>query len=329
MEALTHGDAAPPDGEARTYLAEYLRLEMSAMNTDISLARIAEAAEVVDPVFRNSPQFMSGHLSAALGRNVLVKIETVNPLGSFKGRGADFLMRSLPSGAALACASSGNFGLALAYSARARGARVRVFAAQDIRLDRLARMRGLGADVTIDDDPAAAARAYATGRPGWVLANSHPAVAEGAGTIGTELLKAGRIDTVVLPVGDGGLVTGAGQWIKAHSPSTRIIGVCPAAAPAMALSWRAGRVVRSEPEATIAGSLAMREPAPAAVRRMRGVVDDMVLVTDASLEHGMGLAARSLGLLIEPAAAAGLAAIARHDLPGEIVATVLTGTATG
>ena len=329
MEALTHGDATPSDGEARTYLADHPRLEMSAMNTDISLARIAEAAEVVDPVFRDSPQFMSEHLSAALGRNVLVKIETVNPLGSFKGRGADFLMRSLPSGAALACASSGNFGLALAYAARARGARVRVFAAQDIRLDRLARMRGLGADVTIDDDPAAAARAYATGRPGWVLANSHPAVAEGAGTIGAELLKAGRIDTVVLPVGDGGLVTGAGQWIKAHSPSTRIIGVCPAAAPAMALSWRAGRVVRSEPEATIAGSLAMREPAPAAVRRMRGVVDDMVLVTDASLDHGMGLAARSLGLLIEPAAAAGLAAIARHDLPGEIVATVLTGTATG
>lgn len=302
---------------------------MSAMNTDISLARIAEAAEVVDPVFRDSPQFMSEHLSAALGRNVLVKIETVNPLGSFKGRGADFLMQSLPRGAALACASSGNFGVALAYAARARGARVRVFAAPDIRLDRLARMRGLGADVTIDDDPAAAARAYATGRPGWVLANSHPAVAEGAGTIGAELLKAGRIDTVVLPVGDGGLVTGAGQWIKAHSPGTRIIGVCPAAAPAMALSWRAGRVVRSEPEATIAGSLAMREPAPAAVRRMRGVVDDMVLVTDASLEHGMGLAARSLGLLIEPSAAAGLAAIARHDLPGEIVATVLTGTATG
>ena len=116
---------------------------MSAMNTDISLARIAEAAEVVDPVFRDSPQFMSEHLSAALGRNVLVKIETVNPLGSFKGRGADFLMRSLPSGAALACASSGNFGLALAYAARARGAKVRVFAAQDIRLDRLARMRGL------------------------------------------------------------------------------------------------------------------------------------------------------------------------------------------
>jgi threonine dehydratase len=191
-------------------------------------------------------------------------------------------------------------------------------------------MRGLGADVTVDDgEPAAAARAYSAGRPGWVLANNHPAVAEGAGTIGAELLRAGHIDTVVLPVGDGGLITGVGRWIKAHSPGTRIIGVCPAAAPAVALSWRAGRVVRSEPAATIADSLAMREPAPEAVRRMREVVDDMVLVTDASLRHGMDLATRSLGLFIEPSAAAGLAAIASDDLPGKIIATVLTGAAIG
>ena len=289
----THGDAAPPDGEA-------------------------------------SPQFMSEQLSGLLGRNVLVKIETVNPLGSFKGRGADFLMRSLPRGATVVCASSGNFGVALAYAGRARGVRVRVFASPGIRRGRLARMRGLGAEVTVDDsDPAAAARACAAGRPGCVLANSHPAVAEGAGTIGVELLRAGRIDTVVLPVSDGGLITGAGQWIKARLPATRIIGVCPAAAPAVALSWRAGRVVRSEPAATIADSLTMREPAPEAVRRMRGIVDDMVLVTDSSLRHGMGLAACSLGLFVEPSGAAGLAAIARHDLPGEIIATVLTGAATG
>jgi threonine dehydratase len=300
------------------------------MNTDIDLARIAEAAQVVDPVFRDSPQFMSEQLSGVLGRSVLVKIETVNPVGSFKGRGADFLMRSLPRGAAVVCASSGNFGVALAYAGRARGVRVRVFVSPDIRRSRLARMRGLGAEVTVDDgDPRAAARACAAGRPGCVLANNHPAVAEGAGTIGVELLRAGRIDTVVLPVSDGGLITGAGQWIKALSPATRIIGVCPAAAPAVALSWRAGRVVRSEPAATIADSLAMRDPAPEAVRRMRGVVDDMVLVTDSSLRHGMGLAARSLGLFVEPSGAAGLAAIARHDLPGEIIATVLTGAAAG
>lgn len=105
-----------------------------------------------------------------------------------------------------------------------------------------------------------------------------------------------------------------------------MIGVCPAAAPAMALSWRAGRVVRAEPAHTIADGLAMREPAPEAVRRMCDLVDDMVLVADSALLDGMRLAARTLGLLIEPSAA-GLAAIAQHDLPGRTLATVLTGTA--
>jgi threonine dehydratase len=130
---------------------------------------------------------------------------------------------------------------------------------------------------------------------------------------------------VVLPVSDGTLITGAGCWIKAHSPATQIIGVCPAAAPAVARSWRAGRVIRAEPGYTVAGSLAMREPAPEAVRRMREVVDDMVLVTDAALTEWTRRAASILGVLIEPSAAAGLAAIACHELPGTALATVLTG----
>lgn len=297
------------------------------MDVDLDLTRIEEAARTADPVFRDSPQFVSEQLCAALGRNVLVKIETANPLGSFKGRGADFLVRSLPPGSTIVCASSGNFGVALAYAARARGMGAHVYVSPGTNAARLARMQALGAAVSVaDGDAAQAARAHAAAQPGCVLANNHPAVAEGAGTIGVELLRAGRLDTVVLPVSDGSLITGAGRWIKARSPATRIIGVCPAAAPAVALSWQAGRVVRAEPGPTIADSLAMREPAPEAVRRMRTLVDDMVLVTDSALLDGMRLAARALGVLIEPSAAAGLAAIACHDLPGTTLATVLTGT---
>ena len=96
------------------------------MNIDLDLAAIEEAARIVDPVFRDSPQFVSEPLCAALGRTVLVKIETANPLGSFKGRGADFLVRSLPAGSTVVCASSGNFGVALAYAARSRGMGVHV-----------------------------------------------------------------------------------------------------------------------------------------------------------------------------------------------------------
>jgi threonine dehydratase len=296
------------------------------MDTDLDLTRIEEAARIVDPVFRDSPQFVCEQLCAVLGRNVLVKIETANPLGSFKGRGADFLVRSLPPGSTVVCASSGNFGVALAYAARAQGIAVHVHVSPRINPARLARMESLGAAVSVaDGDAAQAARAYAAAHPGCVLANNHPAVAEGAGTIGVELLRGSRLDAVVLPVSDGALITGIGRWIKARSPATQIIGVCPAAAPAVAHSWRAGHVVRAEPAYTIADSLAMAEPAPEAVRRMREVVDDMVLVTDSALLDGMRLAARTLGVLIEPSAAAGLAAITCHDLPGATLATVLTG----
>jgi threonine dehydratase len=95
----------------------------------------------------------------------------------------------------------------------------------------------------------------------------------------------------------------------------------------MALSWRAGRVVRAEPAATIAGSLALAEPALVAVRRMRALVDDIVLVTDPALREWTQRAAVALGIAIEPSAAAGLAAIAGGDLPGTALATVLTGAA--
>jgi len=296
------------------------------MDIDLDLTRIEEAARIVDPVFRDSPQFVCEQLCAVLGRNVLVKIETANPLGSFKGRGADFLVRSLPLGSTVVCASSGNFGVALAYAARAKGTAVHVYVSPGINPARLARMESLGAAVSVaDGDAAQAARAHAAAHPGSVLANNHPAVAEGAGTIGVELLRVSNLDAVLLPVSDGALITGVGRWIKAHSPATQIIGVCPAAAPAVAHSWRAGHVVRAEPAYTIADSLAMAEPAPEAVRRMREVVDDMVLVTDSALLDGMRLAARTLGVLIEPSAAAGLAAIACHDLRGAALATVLTG----
>lgn len=297
------------------------------MDIDLDLARIEEAARIVDPVFRDSPQFVNEELRAALGRDVLVKVETANPLGSFKGRGADFLLRSLPRGSTVVCASSGNFGQALAYAARARGIAVHVHVSASINPAKLAKMKSLGAEVSVTrSDPAQAARAHVAAHPGHVLANSQPAIAEGAGTIGIELLRAGPLDTVVLPVGDGALITGVGCWIKEHSPGTRIVGVCPAGAPSMAHSWRAGRVVRAEHTDTIADGLAVQEPAPEAVRRMRALVDDIVLVTDRALLDGMRVAARTLGLLIEPSAAAGLAAIAQHDLPGRTLATVLTGT---
>ncbi|MBB6169995.1 threonine dehydratase [Nocardiopsis mwathae] len=305
--------------------------KQTAIETGIALDRIAEAARVIDPVFLNSPQYIEEQLCARLGRRVLTKVETLNPLRSFKGRGADYIVRSLARDATVVCASTGgNFGQAIAYAARSHGLSATVFVPADMSRVKLKRLADLGADVHPVPDArhaGPAAEAFAAAEPSRVLVvdGRDAAINEGAGSIGVELLRVGDFDTVVLPLGDGALITGVARWIKAHSPDVRIIGVGAAAAPAMLHSWRAGHVVATPRSSAFAAGIAINEPHPDAVRRVRALVDDIVLVEDAELATAMRLAAETIGVLLEPAGAAGLAAIAHHDIPGDVVATVLTG----
>src|SRR3712207_4103462 len=96
----------------------------------LSLERIEEAAAVIDPVFAGTPQFLCERLGRPLGLRLLCKVETVNPIRSFKGRGADYFLHRLGlADTPLACASAGNFGQVLAYAARRRGLPLHVFAA--------------------------------------------------------------------------------------------------------------------------------------------------------------------------------------------------------
>ncbi len=159
----------------------------------LSLEHIEEAHRVIEPVFLHTPQFTDAELSRRVGAEIVVKVETLNPIRSFKGRGADYLMHDLAPDRQIVCASAGNFGQAMAYAGRSRGALVRVFAATSANPAKVACMRQLGAEVILtgEDFDAAkdAARAYATRRPDclFVEDGQEPRIAEGAGTIGVEL----------------------------------------------------------------------------------------------------------------------------------------------
>lgn len=321
----------------------------------LNLANIEEAAQSIDPVFLHSPQYEDGTLNAALKRRVLVKVETANPIRSFKGRGADFFARALDPKRKIVCASAGNFGQAMAYVGRARGIPVEVFVANDVNPTKAERMRSLGAQVTLCDgdfDVAKRnARQQATEHQECIFVEdgAEDAIAEGAGTIGIELLSAGTIDAVVVPLGDGALITGIAAWLKDRSPSTQIVGVCPEAAPAMLHAWREARGMRQVPSVprtapserggsllagtgmnqaapTIADGIEVRVPVQRAVEQIKNLVDDIVLVDDEALIEAMRLSASVLGLVLEPSGAAGLAAIRCHELPGERLATILTGS---
>lgn len=299
---------------------------------DLNLANIEKAARTINPVFLDSPQFVDDQLSRALGRRTLVKLETLNPIRSFKGRGTDFLIRRLDPRQKLVCASAGNFGQAMAYSARERGMAAEVFLPLDVNPLKLARIQSFGAVATVagaDFDVAKElAREHAARHADCVFVEDgdDPAICEGAGTIAIELQRAEKFDAVVIPLGDGALITGMALWIKQHAPATKIIGVCPTGSPAMRDSWRAGKAIASDKIDTFADGIAVRVPVAKSVERVKALVDDIVLVDDSALLDAMRLAASTLGLLLEPSGAAGLAAIRANAIAGDFLATVLTGS---
>ena len=300
----------------------------------LSLDRIARAAREIDPVFLHSPQFRAESLGEGLDVDLVVKVETVNPIRSFKGRGADCFVRELTDTAQpLVCASAGNFGQGLAYAARRRGITLDVFASVRANPLKIARMRALGATVTQagDDFDAAkdAARAYASAAGAlYVEDGSAPAISEGAGSIGLELLEwKNGFDILVVPLGNGALLGGVATWVRAHAREVRIVAVCAEGAPAMERSWREGRVIETERADTISDGIAVRIPIAEALHDLAGVLDDVLLVDDLTTIDAMRRIFSHLGLVVEPAGAVGLAALITHreQFVGRRVATILCG----
>jgi len=300
----------------------------------ISIERIAEAYQVIDPVFKDSPQYVCGPISEKLGVEVLLKVECLNPIRSFKGRGTEHLFHRLGSQKpGYVCASAGNFGQGMAYSARKRGIPITVFAATNANPLKIERMRALGADVVLEGDDfdgaKDAARRYADETGAMFIEDGAVApIAEGAGTIALELCRMEEsLDVVLVPLGDGALVTGVGLWMKRESPSTRVIGVVPEGAPAMELSWRAGSVVSTESMSTISDGIAVRAPVADAVRDMKETVDDVVHVNDDQTIEAMRMLMNDAGLIVEPAGAVGLAAAKKLGvtLGGGRIAVIVTG----
>jgi threonine dehydratase len=299
----------------------------------LSLERIAEAARVIDPVFLNSPQYRAEPFELHAGCRVVVKVETINPIRSFKGRGAGYFVSTLEGRPHLVCATAGNFGQGMAYAARTRGLALTIFTRSDASPMKIARMRALGADVrpvgTDYDDAHRQAMAFADQIGGRLVEDGRDAaIAEGAGTIAVELLEWPEpIDDIVVPVGDGALVGGVARWVKSHQPSTRIVGVVPAGAPAMERSWRAGRAQALELADTIADGISVQSPFAEAVTDIIGLVDEMLLVQDDQMLQAMRLAMSELGIVLEPSGAASIAALLANPtrFGGRLTATILTG----
>jgi len=302
----------------------------------LDLHRIRDAVRVIDPVFLDTPQYRCSTLDAELGCAVLLKVETSNPVRSFKGRGTETVMSAVTGGrhTSTVCASAGNLGLALAYSGARRGVPVTVFAAETANPLKVERMRSAGAVVHLEGEdiehPRVLARAHAEAHGSYLVEDSlDVGTCEGAGTIGLELVeRSPGLDVILVALGGGALATGVGHVMRELSPTTEVIAVQPAGAPAMALSWRSGAVVNTPTIDTIADGVAGRYPIPEVLGDLLEVVDDVALVAESSIMAGMGHLFHHAGLVVEPSAALGVAAILedRERFEGRRVATVICGS---
>jgi threonine dehydratase len=305
------------------------------LNTRLDLDRVRAARRVIDPVFLDTPLYRCTALGRQLGCAVSVKLETANPVRSFKAGGTDLVASLLADrgGTAAVCASAGNLGQALGWSAQRWGLDVMVVASRHAPGAKLDRIRALGAELELVDGDFEAARERAADiaqRRGIRLVEDSLDIetCEGAATIGLELAGgASSVDAVLIALGGGALATGVGYVLKTLAPAVEVICVQPLGAPAMTRSWHERRVVTTDSTNTIADGVAGRFPIPAVLDDLLQVADDAVLVDETSIVAGMRMLLEHAGLVVEPSAALGVAAVLedRDRFAGRHVVTIICG----
>ena len=197
---------------------------------ELTAEAIRAAHGRIDPAFTHSPQYVHDGLSRRLGVPVIVKVETVNPIRSFKGRGTWIVVHALAAEGrvgpdrAVVAASAGNFGQGLAYAARPLGVPTVIFASRNANRGKVERMRALGATVNQVgddfDDARAASQAYAAANGAELLVDGDdPRISTGAATLAlevTDAVAAGDLPSpavIAVPVGNGALINGVGGWL--------------------------------------------------------------------------------------------------------------------
>ncbi|MGH3008180.1 MAG: threonine ammonia-lyase [Gaiellaceae bacterium] len=270
------------------------------------LPEIERARELLDGVARRTPVFPSETLSRLAGRTVVLKAENLQRTGSFKIRGAYTKVSSLEPerrAAGVVAASAGNHGQAVAWAARELGAPARIFMPQDSPMAKVDATRNYGAEVELTgpafEETLAASLAYAEASGGaYVHPFEDPVVISGQGTIGLEIAEqVEELETVVIPIGGGGLASGISLALRAVRPGLRLVGV-------QAAGTRPGGS-----GFTIADGIAVKEPGELTMGILGETLDEIVTVEDEQIAEAIVLLAERTKLVVEGAGAVGVAAI--------------------
>ncbi len=302
----------------------------------LSADAVDAAAAALRPYLQPSPLQYSRAFTAKVGCHVYVKIESMQPIRAFKVRGAlHKLVRMRPeqrSGGVIT-ASAGNHGLGVAYAAQAFGVQSTVYVPENANPLKVQAIKRLGSRVVqagrnYREANQEALRQGAKGTATFVHAYDDPDVITGQGSIAVELLEQlPALDTVLVPVGGGGLIAGVALYLKARNPSIQVVGVEPEGADAMTRSLAAGQRVVLDRVETIADGLAASAPGQHTFAIAQEHVDRMVTVTEEEMLRAIRLYFEWEHLLAEPAGAAALAALLCRYTPrtDERVVVLLSG----
>jgi threonine dehydratase len=300
----------------------------------IELADVQAAAARLAGVANRTPIFTSRTLNGMVDAAVYVKAESFQRGGAFKFRGAYNKIAALPPDAlarGVIAYSSGNHAQAVAIAAQLLGTHATIVMPEDAPSAKVDATRGYGATIVTYDRWAESREELGqrlAQERGLELVRPYddPLVMAGQGTTALELLEdVPDLDTLVVPVGGGGLVAGCATAAKALRPEIRVVGVEPETGDDTARSLAAGKRIHGGVPRTIADGLQAPEPGELTFEVNRRLVDEIVTVSDAEMIDAMGFLFDRLKLVTEPSGAVGVAALLARRVAGTRVGVVISG----
>jgi threonine dehydratase len=296
---------------------------LRATRTAPALPDIEAARLRLDGVARVTPVYRSETLSTIVGREVRLKAENLQRTGSFKIRGAYNRISQLgpdERAAGVVAASAGNHGQAVAWAAREVGARARIFMPQDAPMAKVEATRHYGAEVELVGNALEACLDSAVGYveehgATFIHPFEDPIVVAGQGTIGLELSdQVPELDSVLIPIGGGGLAAGIALALRAVRPGVRIVGV------------QAEGTLPGGSGFTIADGIAVKKPGELTTSILEAVLDETVSVSDEEISEAIVLLLERTKLVVEGAGAVGVAALINGKVGGDgCVVPLLSG----
>ncbi len=299
----------------------------------LDLEAIRSAAKRIDGVAHRTPVLTSATLDQRTGTTAFLKAENFQRIGAFKFRGAYHAISHLTPeqlSKGVAAYSSGNHAQAVALAAKLAGAKAVILMPEDTPSTKVDATRGYGAEVVTYDrytgDRVAIGNQLAADRGLTLIPPyEHPHVMAGQGTAALELLEeTGELDTLIAPIGGGGLMAGSATAAKGLHPGIRVIGVEPEHANDTQLSLRQGERVRIPVARTIADGLLADVPGELTFSVNQRLVDDIVLVSDDEIREAMRFAFERLKIVLEPSGATSLAGLLKGGFTGR-VGVILSG----